>query len=42
MVNTTRKIDKEQSVALSDMPALEGDEEVNKGKALKSLTPANY
>ena len=36
---TSRKSDKEESVNLSDMPPLEGDEEVKEGKGLKILTP---
>ena len=36
--DTTRKSDKEESVNLSDMPPLEGDEEVNEGEGLKILT----
>ena len=37
---TTRKCDKKESVDLSDMPPLEGDEEeVKEGKGLKILTP---
>ena len=35
----TRKNDKEESADLSDMPALEDDEEVKEGKGLKILTP---
>ena len=31
--------DEEESVYLSDMPPLEGDEEVKEGKGLKMLTP---
>ena len=31
--------DEEESVYLSDMPPLEGDEEVKEGKGLKILTP---
>ena len=31
--------DEEESVYLSDMPSLEGDEEVKEGKGLKILTP---
>ena len=31
--------DKEESVDLSDMPVLEGDEEIKQGKGLKILTP---
>ena len=37
--DTTRKSDKKDSVDLSDMPALEGDEEVKKRTGLKILTP---
>ena len=33
---------KEESVDLSDMAPLEGDEAVKEGKVLKILTPANY
>ena len=37
---TSRKKDKEESVDLTDMPPLEGDEEVVKeGKGLKFFTP---
>ena len=38
-VNTRRKNDKEEPVDLSDIPPLEGDEEVKEGKGLKNLTP---
>ena len=34
--------DKVESIDLSDIPSLEGDEEVNKGKGLKILTPNKY
>ena len=37
-IDKTRKIDKEESVDLSDMPPLEGDEEVKEGKGLNILT----
>ena len=37
--DTKRKSDKEESVDLSYMPSLEGDEEVKEGKGLKNLTP---
>ena len=33
---TSRNIDKDKSVDLSDMPTLEGDEEVKEGKELKN------
>ena len=33
---TSRNIDKDKSVDLSDMPTLEGDEEVKEGKGLKN------
>ena len=36
--DTTRKSDKDEPVDLSDMPPLEGDEEVKEGKGLKILT----
>ena len=36
---TSRKSDKGESVHLSDMPPLEGDEEVKEGKELIILTP---
>ena len=36
--NTTRKSDKENSADLSNMPPLEGDEEVKQGKGLKMLS----
>ena len=36
---TSRKSDKGESVHLSDMPPLEGDEEVKEGKGLIILTP---
>ena len=36
---TSRKSGKEESVELSDMPRLAGDEKVKEGKRLKSLTP---
>ena len=36
--DTTRKSDKEDSLDLSDIPPLEGDE-VKEGKGLKNLTP---
>ena len=38
-VDTPRKSDKKESADLSDMPPLEGDEEVKEGKGLKILTP---
>ena len=38
MSDTTRKSDKENSVDLSNMPPLEGDEEVKQGKGLKMLS----
>ena len=34
--------DKVESIDLSDIPSLEGDEEVNKGEGLKILTPNKY
>ena len=40
--NATRSSDKEESLDLSHMPPLEGDEEVKEGKRLKILTPRNY
>ena len=33
---TSRNIDKDKSVDLSDIPTLEGDEEVKEGKGLKN------
>ena len=36
---TIRKSGKKESVDLSDMPPLEGDQEVKEGKVLKILTP---
>ena len=41
-VGTTRKSDRKESVDLSGMPPLEGNEEVNKGKGLKTLTLNKY
>ena len=38
-VTTSRKSDKDKSVDLSDMPPLEGDEEVKEGKGLRILAP---
>ena len=37
--DTKRKSDKEESVDLSCMSSVEGDEEVKEGKGLKNLTP---
>ena len=37
--DTTKKSDKKESVNLSDMSPLEGDEKVKEGKGLKILTP---
>ena len=37
--DTARKIDKEESVDLYDMPPLEGDEEVKEGKGSQIFTP---
>ena len=40
MIETSRKRDKEESIDLSDMPPLGSvEEEVNKGKGVKILTP---
>ena len=36
--DTKRKSNKEESIDLTDMPPLEGDEEVKEGKRLKTLT----
>ena len=37
--NEEESTDKEESIDSSDMPLLEGDEEVKEGKGLKILTP---
>ena len=37
--DTTRKSDNEESVDLSDLPPLKGDEKVKKGKRLTFLAP---
>ena len=39
---TSRNSHNGESIDLSDMPPLESDEEVKKGKGLEILTPNNY
>ena len=40
--NEEESTDKEESIDSSDMPLLEGDEEVKEGKGLKILTPNKF